>query len=155
MHNAMQKRHQGGFSLIELMIVIAIIGILASIAIPQYKIYTNRTNASEALAAIRPIQLAASEYAVTTQAMPPAAADMNVSVGAAAALGIVSSVDYTLDGADGLITATFDAAAGAPADLSGAGANTLVFRGVVNANGVVSWSVDAASTVSQEFWPKM
>ena len=153
MHNAMQKRHQGGFSLIELMIVIAIIGILASIAIPQYKIYTNRSNASEALAAIRPIQLAASEYAVTTQNMPALAADMNVSTGTDAALGIVSSVDYAIDGDDGLITATFGA--DAPADLSGSGANTLVFRGEVNANGVVHWSVDAASTVPQEFWPKM
>ncbi|MGV7235576.1 MAG: pilin, partial [Nitrosomonadaceae bacterium] len=64
------KRTQTGFTLIELMIVIAILGILAAIAIPAYQDYSIRAKVSEGINTASPAKLAVAEYYQSEGAWP-------------------------------------------------------------------------------------
>lgn len=66
---------QSGFTLIELMIVVAIIGILAALAIPAYKDFTVRAKVSEALNAIAHAKTTVSEYYLSNGILPASAAE--------------------------------------------------------------------------------
>jgi type IV pilus assembly protein PilA len=68
------KTNQKGFTLIELMIVIAIIGILASVALPAYDSYVNKARASEIVAATGTCRSTISEKAQFLTALPAAGA---------------------------------------------------------------------------------
>ncbi len=67
------SRRQGGFTLIELMIVVAIIGILAAVAIPQYQNYTARAKMSEVILAATSCKTAISEAAMVGRSNVPTA----------------------------------------------------------------------------------
>ncbi len=67
------KRVQQGFTLIELMIVVAIIGILAAVALPAYQDYTVRAKVSEVVLAASSGKTSVAEYANTSGVLPPAA----------------------------------------------------------------------------------
>lgn len=66
------KKMQQGFTLIELMIVVAIIGILAAVALPAYQDYTKRAKVSEVMLAASSAKNTIAEYANTQNAIPSA-----------------------------------------------------------------------------------
>lgn len=67
----MNVKNTKGFTLIELMIVIAIIAILAAIALPAYSDYTKKAKVSEVILAASAVRTAVAEYAAGAGALPP------------------------------------------------------------------------------------
>ena len=63
-------KNQNGFTLIELMIVIAIIGILLAIAIPAYSDYTVRAKVTECINGLAPLKTGVSEYVISNGKYP-------------------------------------------------------------------------------------
>jgi type IV pilus assembly protein PilA len=89
----MKAQTQKGFTLIELMIVVAIIGILAAVAIPAYTDYTARAKVTEAVGALAAAKTSVSEYYISQGSMPADATEAGINTGA---LGdYVASVAYT------------------------------------------------------------
>lgn len=122
-----QKTKHAGFTLIELMITIAIIGILAAIAIPSYISYTERAQFSEVIQGASSMKNAVATCAHTLGSVNGCTNGSNGIPAAQAAAGHIASITI----ADGVITATAQ-------NLSQP--YTYILTPTV-VNGVVTWNV--------------
>ena len=115
---------QKGFTLIELMIVVAIVGILAAIAIPAYQNYTIRARVTEGLSLATAAKVTVAENAANGNAnlglgyTPPAATANVTSVGINATTGAIT-ITYTAAAGNGTIILTPSYGAGGTALAAG------------------------------------
>ena len=100
----MKRSLQKGFTLIELMIVVAIIGILAAIALPAYQDYTKRTHVSEGLTLAGGAKASVTEYFSSQGKFP----SNNSSAGLAAATAIKGNAVTSVTVANGKITIAYN-----------------------------------------------
>ncbi len=142
-------KKQQGFTLIELMIVVAIIGILAAIAIPAYKDYTIRAQVSEGLSLASGAKAAVSEYYMDRGVFPITNDEAGISAAAQIIGRYATSVAV---GAAGIITVNY-ANATTHADLVADG-GFLVLTPFADANQAsVTWDCDTASTLPPKWLP--
>ena len=143
MKQEMIKHNQQGFTLIELMIVVAIIGILAAIALPAYQDYTARSQMSEAMTLASGAKTAVTEFYTSEGQFPTG----NVSAGLAAATDIKGNYVESVTVNGGEITALMKTAGVS----EGVRGKTLVLSATTNA-GSVQW-VCKKGTVDNKYLP--
>ena len=137
-------KKQQGFTLIELMIVVAIIGILAAIAIPAYQDYTIRAQVSEGLNLSGAAKAAVTEYYQDQGAFP----GDNATAGLADSATITGKyVDSVAVGANGVISVTYGGDANA-----NIGAAVLSMTPTDN-TGSVSWECAGDATLVDKWLP--
>ncbi len=134
--------NQKGFTLIELMIVVAIIGILAAIAIPAYKTYTVRAQVSEGLGFADAAKIAVSETYTSNGTWPGTNAAAGIDVAANLRSKYVSSVTV---GANGVITVAY----GNDIDPAVTAGQTIVFTPALSPNKDISWICNTHATTGQ------
>lgn len=135
------KQVQQGFTLIELMIVVAIIGILAAVAIPAYQDYTVRAKVTEVLTIAGKDKTAWTEYYISQGAAPADAAEAGINTAAAQSNYLTAATTVT----NALITYTLGNLG--PADAVG----TVTMAPATSDNGV-AWTC-ATGTFPAKYLP--
>jgi type IV pilus assembly protein PilA len=149
-------KQQHGFTLIELMIVVAIIGILAAIAIPAYQDYTVRSKISEGLNMAGAAKLAVAETYDSNGLMPTHGnASFGLPLPASISAQYVSQIEVNATGTnDGAITITYD-----PTNIGGnppvtTGSSDLIVLSPITANpGTMDWTCTHGTTVINKYLP--
>jgi len=142
----MKRSMQKGFTLIELMIVVAIIGILAAVALPAYQDYMIRAKVSEAVLAASSARTAISETYSQKGTFNLSQDSMGVQTQASK---YVASVAYTGSATGGDVTVTTSA----DTSLSAAAGKTLILRAAAGAqSGTVAWSC-GKGTIDAKYLP--
>jgi type IV pilus assembly protein PilA len=143
----MMKKAQAGFTLIELMIVVAIIGILSAVAIPAYNDYTQKAQVSEAFSEVASMQMAIISYIQENGAYPTQQdIDNGIPASTAGKFSSAAAVPGT-----GVINVTMGAAGTVGADVA---TRTLTFN-PPSLVGARDWSFSCTSTIRQKYLPKM
>jgi type IV pilus assembly protein PilA len=128
------KQVQQGFTLIELMIVIAIIGILSAVALPAYQDYTSRAKLAEVLVLASKDKASVSEYYLSTGGMPVDAA--------AAGVNTSSLQSVYLNGAVAVSSGTITYPIATT--ITGAATGTVIYVPTGSVNGV-TWTCSTGS----------
>ncbi len=143
----MKKQMQQGFTLIELMIVVAIIGILAAVAIPAYQDYIARSQVSEAFSMTSGQKTTIAEYGQINGVYPGGATDPT-----AAELAVSGEyADAAVEDATGVITVTFKGAGVVNANIAG---GTVILTPPALATDPTSFDFTCTSTLEQKYLPK-
>ena len=128
------KKRQQGFSLIELMIVVAIIGVLSAVAVPAYQSYQVKAQVSDGIALASTFKLPVAESYNENAAMPAAATFSNVT----------STYAVASQGASGVLTITFINAAPVASAIRG---RTMTLTATPS-GGALIWACASPATAS-------
>ncbi|WP_342316998.1 pilin [Lysobacter sp. FW306-1B-D06B] len=131
-------KKQQGFTLIELMIVVAIVAILAAIALPAYQDYMKRSKVSEAVATAGACKTSVAEYVAATTKLP---ADLAAAGCSDVASQYVSKVNVT----NGKITVTLQGVG------TGVDGKNLTLEPVQNGDTITGWT--CATDAEKKFVP--
>lgn len=139
-----RDKQSRGFTLIELMIVVAIIAILAAIAIPAYQDYLIRAQVSEGFSLVDGAKAAVWDYVSNTGEFPTS----NPSAGLPSPSSISGNYVSGINVANGLITISYDG----PQANTAIHSQTLVLSPTLG-TGSITWDCANHSTLSSEYLP--